>query len=154
MREIKFRAWDKEYNFMIQPDDIAPWNHELITGDGKVMEIEERHSYAGTETNFNDISNNRILMQYTGLRVNGEQPLYEGDIVPTKISIHKGWKQGWIHLKRNAVVEYIESEMKFMFVVDVEGHGRQYVPFDKSIRQSYKIIGNIYENPELLEVES
>lgn len=132
MREIKFRAWDGE---RLKP--VTLWGfHEgfIMTNKGSADEEEFK------------------VMQYTGLKVNGEQQLFEGDIVPVKVSIHKGWKQGWIHVNRNAVVEYVEDEMRFMFVAVVEGYGRQYVPFDKSIRQSYKIIGNIYENPELLEV--
>jgi uncharacterized phage protein (TIGR01671 family) len=91
--------------------------------------------------------------QYTGLKVNREQELYEGDIVPVQFSIHLGWKNGWLSFTRNAVVEYIENEMRFMFIVEVDGYGKQYIPFDKGIRQSYKIIGNIHDNPELLEDE-
>lgn len=88
--------------------------------------------------------------EYTGLKVKNDQPLYEGDIVPVKFSVHKGWKRGWIHCQKNAFVEYVKNEMCFMFVADTE-YGKQYIPFDKGIRQSYKIIGNIHENPELLK---
>jgi uncharacterized phage protein (TIGR01671 family) len=133
MREIKFRAWEKNLKEIIPVKDINFESGMINTNCAWRL--------------FDEI----VLMQYTGMKVNGDQPLYEGDIVPVTVPIHNGWKQGWKYFKKNAVVEYKESEMRFMLVATVEGLGRQYVPFDKSIRQSYKIIGNIYENPELLE---
>jgi uncharacterized phage protein (TIGR01671 family) len=134
-REIKFRAWEKNLKEIIPVHNVNFENKMINTGSAWRL--------------FDEIE----LMQYTGLKVNGDQPLFEGDIVPVKVSIHKGWKQGWKYFNRNAVVEYVENEMRFMFAADVEGYGKQYVLFDKSIRQSYKIIGNIYSNPELLAGE-
>jgi uncharacterized phage protein (TIGR01671 family) len=135
VREIKFRAWEKNLK------EIIPVHN--IDFEKKMINTESAWRC------FDEIE----LMQYTGLRVNGEQPLFEGDIVPVKVSIHKGWKEGWLHFNRNAAVEYVESEMRFMFTANIAGFGKQYIPFDKSIRQSYKITGNIFDNPELLEVQ-
>lgn len=134
MREIKFRAWDKEYNFMIEPDDIAPFNYELITGNGRVMEIEERHSYMGTETNFNDISDKRILMQFTGLVDKNGKEIYESDLVKGINRITEG--------EMLQKVTFLNG--CFMF-----GNWNAHEYFNK--HKHNEVIGNIYEHPHLLE---
>jgi len=134
MREIKFRYWCKLENKMYDKAYIE--EHLNLAFMSELLEAAQKRY---------------VFQQFTGLKVNGDEPLFEGDIVPVTVPLHNGWKQGWEYYKRNAVVEYVAKEMRFMLVAFVEGQGIQYVPFDKSIRQSYKIIGNIYENPELLE---
>ena len=114
---------------------LIDWEHDLVC------------HRAHNQSDLNDC----VLMQYTGLKVNGGIDLYEGDIVPVKSSVYFGWKQGREHFKTNAVVVYDEKEMRYRFLAYTKDYGKQYVDFDKAIRQSYKIIGNIYENPELLE---
>jgi len=140
MREIKFRAWDVEEQYMYECVSVATtrenkWITMIVNKLGYITSIEGPYE----------------LMQYTGLKVNGDIELYEGDIVPVKSSVYFGWKQGREHFKANAVVVYDEKEMRYRFLAYTKDFGKQYVDFDKSIRQSYKIIGNIYENPELLE---
>lgn len=134
VREIKFRAWMEDE--MLSHDDLVNMDQETHAMYTILTEPQE------------DIT----FMQYTGLKVNGDIELYEGDIVPVKSSVYFGWKQGREHFKANAVVVYDEKEMRYRFLAYTKDYGKQYVDFDKSIRQSYKIIGNIYENPELLEV--
>lgn len=133
MREIKFRAWMEDE--MLSHDDLVNMDQETHAMYTILTEPQE------------DIT----FMQYTGLKVNGDIELYEGDIVPVKSSVYFGWKQGREHFKANAVVVYDEKEMRYRFLAYTKDYGKQYVDFDKSIRQSYKIIGNIYENPELLD---
>lgn len=136
MREIKFRAWNKVKNFM-DTAWLIDWERELVC------------HRAHNQSDLIDC----VLMQYTGLKVNGDIELYEGDIVPVKSSVYFGWKQGREHFKANAVVVYDEKEMRYRFLAYTKDYGKQYVDFDKSVRQSYKIIGNIYENPELLDAK-
>lgn len=85
MNGIKFRVWTDEQQ-MIGPFDLSQhpryWK-ELR--DGK-----------------------RLI--YTGVKVNADKELYVGDIVPVKISVYLGWKQGRYEFKRNAVVRYCESD--------------------------------------------
>lgn len=139
MREIKFRAWFKDTREM----KSVAMNNLYMGNKSSWMHLSPQ-----------PMSDYRLveIMQYAGLKVNGNKELFEGDIVPIKFSVYRGWKQGHDKYKCNAVVRYIDSEMSFMFVAYTPD-GKRLVPFDKSIRQSYKIIGNIYENPELLEGE-
>ncbi|WP_332649724.1 YopX family protein [Lysinibacillus sp. 54212] len=137
MREIKFRAW---------------FENELLSHEQLIDMDQETHAMYTCITN-EEQEDGVVYMQYTGLKVNGDIELYEGDIVPLKSSVYFGWKQGREHFKANAVVVYDEKEMRYRFLAYTKDYGKQYIDFDKSIRQSYKIIGNIYENPELLAGE-
>jgi uncharacterized phage protein (TIGR01671 family) len=138
MREIKFRSWDKEYNIMIEPNDIRPSNYELITGNGQVMEFEERHSYLGTDITFDDISDKRILMQYTGLKDKNGKEIYEGDIIQFSKNSNSIWKV------------YFNTELGFW---GVENVGKDYGVILSELYQwgHWEIIGNIHENTDLLE---
>ena len=70
------------------------------------------------------------LMQYVGCKDKNNKEIYEGDIVKTKE--HKG--------------QIIYS--KGMFFIDVKGDF--YLPI-YNVSEFMEVIGNIYENPELLE---
>lgn len=70
------------------------------------------------------------LMQYTGLKDKNGTEIYEGDIVQT----------GWQGNEKGVVV--FESST---YCVD---SGNGYMYFNHP--ESYEVIGNIYENPELL----
>ena len=148
MREIKFRLWDKDYNYMIEPEDIHPRvTSECITGDGKVLEVIENNSYMGTDINFDDISNNRILMQYTGLKDKNGKEIYEGDIVTNKTKIFSG--NGFKGKDLIMLVEWYQGECFYsLSVYDEEYWGLK--KLTKSSASDIEVIGNIYDNPELI----
>jgi uncharacterized phage protein (TIGR01671 family) len=84
---------------------------------------------------------NTTLMQYTSLKDKNGKEIYEGDIIegkhPHKGRYHKG------------VVEYIE--WRFTMKCFFWGHldiGNE--PFCEGT-EYWQVIGNIYENPELLK---
>ena len=124
MREIKFRAWDKEQKEWVKysiTDNIPIFCHN--TSRWKTDKEGKRF----------------ILCQYTGLKNFNGKEIYEGDIVRA-IGFSK-----WI-----GVAKYSDKNQAFVF----EGIDKNYrgnIVFMSQFDQGFKILGNIYENPELFE---
>ena len=126
MREIKFRAWDRE---------LKRWTNYSIDDD--LLMFYDKHAECW-ET---DQEGERfILCQYTGLKDNEDREIYEGDIVKA-ISFAR-----WI-----GVVEYSDENQAFIFN-DLDKKYRGYsTAFMNQFDDGFEILGNIYENPELLK---
>lgn len=126
MREIKFRAWDKA---------LKSWTNYSIDDD--LLMFYDKHAECW-ET---DQEGERfILCQYTGLKDNEDREIYEGDIVKA-ISFAR-----WI-----GVVKYSDENQAFIFDdLDKKYRGKSTV-FMNQFDDGFGILGNIYENPELLK---
>lgn len=113
MREIKFRAWDKE-------------EQEMIYG----IEATPLHFYEYLEME------NFMVMQYTGLKDKNDKEIYEGDIV----------KQ-WDGIKQIIFEDFMWAAVEKLGEV-VNSSCEEMLPF---ISNDCEVIGNIYENKELLD---
>ena len=139
MREIKFRAWDRESQTMhlVSQIDFAVSKTGIQQIGVQIGHCKENEDgYYATDIE---------LMQYTGLKDckrTAEYPegqeIYEGDILK-----HQIWSY--------TTVQVIWSDIMFRAItVRGEEHNMPlvYLQTDKC-----EVIGNIYENPELLEVK-
>ena len=137
MRDIKFRCWDTE-------------NKEML----EVQELDYEDSYNGQPmirtTMYSDYfdTEDMILMQYVGLKDKNGKEIYEGDIV--KVKLYKGEEEKYFVGK----VEYFGSSFivdadndSDYHVYDLDGFGIDY----RYNLEDCEVIGNIYDNPELLE---
>ena len=138
MREIKFRAWDK------------------VLGICQVTGIDFRVDVAwvskdGRKTTYTLNIENANLMQYTGLHDEGGKEIYEGDILGCHDNV-KRWKSGD---GERAIVEWDKNKsrwgMMFHSIYGGEGHLCAEESLNNRVRFEWVVIGNIYENPELLE---
>lgn len=123
----RFRAYDGgSLNHMYQPD-------EVMVGDGNIWIIDE-DSVAGEWIVNNDLE----LMQSTGLKDKNGKEIFEGDIVD-----YKG---------RKAVVKWHGSYASFIyrFVDELKERVSEWHPLFLAYYH-FEIIGNIYENKELLD---
>ena len=79
-----------------------------------------------------------IACQFTGLLDKQGREVYEGDILQQEL---------YGGLKNKRVVKWFQEQCCFAF----EGTIYAISPLEKEKASWYKIIGNIYENPELLK---
>lgn len=129
-REIKFRAWNAYAKTMYEVDllHLRNRNNKIPALDGQYMSVVYQPKV--------------VLMQYTGLKDKNGGEIYEGDIVeiqqPTSI------EHGAISFREGA----------FAFTSQVQVDGNRTIVFLHSVRfqnnWKLEVIGNIYENPELL----
>lgn len=124
----KFRAWDGSSAARMYTSS------EVMVCDGDIWIFDE-----DSDSNEWIVNNDLVLMQSTGLTDSAEKEIFEGDI-----------------LKVNDWLEVVSfGEEKAMFVSKEIGFPETplYDLFNTDIF-GVEIIGNIYENPELLEVRS
>jgi uncharacterized phage protein (TIGR01671 family) len=125
MREIKFRCWDLKRNKWHTPTEWGEEPADAYIGYGTIPEIGFRSNYS------------YVWLQYTGLKDKNGKEIYEGDVV-------------WIQW--NFTDEYLESN-KYQKPFVVEFRNYEYAPFSRYLPSPLdtEVIGNIYENPELLK---
>jgi uncharacterized phage protein (TIGR01671 family) len=174
MREIKFRAWDKETKTMISDEWIQTLD---LKGDGSWT------SYLGggmkqylTQKQSDKKITDCVLLQYTGLKDENGKEIYEGDIFKAQVN--------WLSKETDKLEEhdifigqilFCNFEWVFngiVFAEDGEKINTIQLPFSeyrtgyswgngiekwhstftsKERFTEFEVIGNIYENKELLK---
>ena len=134
MRKIKFRAWIKEEEIMTYFEDDS----YILNGDMSVdaFDYEKSDCKNYFEPCYKTID--AELMQFTGLHDKNGKEIYEGDIVKIK---HKGETDiGKIIYEYNG------------FTVDVMNMNKPYGRIKLEMLEKFiEVIGNIYENSDLLK---
>jgi hypothetical protein len=122
MRELRLRVFDKQSREYVRPDyGLVGFCYPL---DGRVEVLDCN----------GDILPNCIIEQYTGLKDKNGKEIYEGDIVDDGYS-------------RICKIRWSEKYAGFKAVNENDGYGTN-IWF---VSKYGEVIGNIHENPELLE---
>lgn len=149
MRTIKFRAWHLAEKKMLEVDElnhIASWSFEWmlwVNGVNRSIWIQWW------------VHNDCFVMQSTWLLDKNGKEIYEGDIIEENIHfwhlmsydfVPKNKEEKW-----SALYQVVRNQERTKFELMYISHKKR-EPRTKilDIYNAHKIVGNIYENPELI----
>ena len=138
IRQIKFRAWIKNDKIMAGEFDIDGFYQNSllpleVTSYGKLKKI------------------NYVLMQFIGLKDKNKKEIYDGDIL-------EFWIGGQEIFRELYVLSYSEERACWQInIIKKCNHMNSPQFYSEHLTQTHascmKVIGNIYENKELLRKE-
>lgn len=132
---LKFRAYDKDGQKMFSEDELIIWNNNVYANDSEKLSRDYLKGWS---------IDGQYLMQSTGLTDKNGKEIFEGDVVTD------GQTVGDIKHHQTYGFYMIDDKGIERFFSD----GNCIEDFEEdaeTISEILEIIGNIYENPELLE---
>ena len=132
----RFRCWDEPNKTMRFNDEIVIWNDQVYINEKKELDAKIK--------GFSCLP--KYLMQSTGLKDKNGVEIFEGDVV--LVSVQNGFD--YLDNKVCIVKNSIDYSGLVCATVDED---LEYRIFNTELFEeyTYEVIGNIYENSELLE---
>jgi len=142
MRDIKFRIWNKEREVMFS-------EFKLVTNGFYVPNNSTTNDLDNTAYFLNYNNDRAVLMQYIGLKDKKGKGIWEGDIVIASLS-------GIVNEDIKSIIDFENGCFGIRAIEDgilVDSTGK-FKSFDGcNTQEQIEIIGNKFENPELLKQE-
>ena len=132
MEKIKFKVWDKKNKIMFPNKNYLVDFSMNLKGEWEII----REGVLGYKEN--EKQNDFIFRQFTGLKDKNGKEIYKGDIVEF---IYK------VGDKIRCQVKWNKELCKFQLI------GKDFTLDLIKSNSGYEVIGNIYKNPELMELE-
>ena len=133
-RIIKFRAWDN-VDYMSTPFTLQDVQNKKI-----------------------EFTSDCVIMQFTGLLDKNGKEIYEGDLITSsEFSIQEDEngdyvqdeKGNYVTLRYEVKIEWMEIDAFEVYGWNIWGFYDN--PLGKRIQSEIEVIGNIFENPELIK---
>lgn len=141
MRDIKFRAWDKDSDKMVFQHDVSVGKEYFFSlSEDNVELLRYDNDYSAY------VKCNSEIMQYTGLKDRNRKEIYEGDIVKflDEKMHYCEFRNEFVNIGKiffdNCQVMGWDITNRHMGIEEV-WHYREYI----------EVVGNIYESPDLLD---
>jgi uncharacterized phage protein (TIGR01671 family) len=126
---FKFRVWDKLSERMIYPHNDNQ-QHFIIDLNGQFHNLQNGSG-----------GDDYVIQQYTGLNDNNDDPIYEGDILKNPYDVGN---------KIIGQVLYESDHGGYIFQWKRRGQDYKITNLNCDVAFESAIVGNILENPELL----
>lgn len=131
----KFRAWDVHEKKMFTNDQLIIWNGNVYANDNSKLNVDNLKGWNIDE---------KYLMQSTGLKDKNGKEIFEGDIIKYKAGC-------------NTFTEEVAYDKNFAGFGVMDAYADIIFTFwelaEDTDLHSLEVIGNIYNNPGLLEGE-
>jgi len=128
MREIKFKLWDTRNKCWFKTNGDVRWAN--LTPSGEIV------TGWGSEVDYGTEPSDFIICMYTGLKDKNGKEIFEGDIVKAWVCLGPAGEMQVIHSV--TIGKFGPNFQEWTF------KGKNHLP---------EVIGNKYENPELLKQE-
>lgn len=147
MRQIKFRAWEKEIKYMFTFKEFDNATGGLVEAGNNA--IKESGSIIPGGLFIPTKDKNMVIMQYTGRKDKHGKEIYEGDVLKIPEWLHSNEQE-------KCICTFDQENQCFpitgfgLYTKDnYSGRYKELVESDEW--DEFEVIGNIYKNPELLE---
>jgi uncharacterized phage protein (TIGR01671 family) len=152
MREIKFRVWDSDNAVMAfseeSDQDAYAWGFE--NGDMKCWSLLDMEATVDEPAHREALELDGDTMQFTGLKDKNGKEIYEGDM----IKFHHFWFDGLgeSEEEHDCIIKWEDNYAAFL-AFTFKGEDLFHYFLHECSDDGIEVIGNIYDNPELLKAK-
>ena len=124
----KFRAWDRHNKKMFTNEELIIWDDNVYANDRRKLSVDKLKGWSISD---------KFLMQSTGLKDKNGTEIFEGDALKNNDYPNQTFICKHSRLQASFQVESLNGLLTLSLWKDEE--------------RDWQVLGNIYENPELVE---